>query len=91
MILEQVVQGRSIGEAEIGLIRTLLSKNPDWHRTRLSRELCTHWNWRKMIKIPREEILSVYDAGPEAVVGIYSAIQSVREQFSMLAHPASVV
>lgn len=40
MILEQVVQGRSIGEAEIGLIRTLLSKNPDWHRTRLSRELC---------------------------------------------------
>ena len=47
MMLDHVVQGRSIGEADIGLIRSLLSKNPDWHRTRLSRELCTHWNWYK--------------------------------------------
>lgn len=46
MISERVIQGRSIGEAEIGLIRSLLSHKPDWHRTRLSRELCTYWNWR---------------------------------------------
>lgn len=47
MILAQVVQGRLIGEAEIELVRSLLSKNPGWHRTRLSRELCNRWNWRK--------------------------------------------
>lgn len=28
------------------MIRGLLSSNPDWNRTRLSRELCARWNWR---------------------------------------------
>ena len=27
-------------------IRTLLSEEPSWHRTRLSRELCQRWGWR---------------------------------------------
>ena len=46
MIAENIIQGRSIGSAEIGLVRRLLSEHPDWHRTRLSRELCEVWDWR---------------------------------------------
>ena len=41
-----VVQGRSVGVSELELIRTLLSDNPSWGRTRLSEELCAIWDWR---------------------------------------------
>ena len=27
-------------------IRQLLTANPDWRRTRLSRELCRLWHWQ---------------------------------------------
>ena len=40
------MQGRKVGEADIGLIRDLLAAHPDWNRTRLSRELCARWDWR---------------------------------------------
>ncbi len=43
---EIVIQGRLIGPVEIGLVRCLQIEHPDWHRTRLSRELCATWNWR---------------------------------------------
>jgi len=46
MITETVIQGRLIGTAEVDLVRRLLDENPDWHRTRLSRELCVLWDWR---------------------------------------------
>jgi hypothetical protein len=41
-----VIQGREIGDAELGLIRDLLGRHPSWHRTRLSQELCALWQWR---------------------------------------------
>ena len=41
-----VIQGRRLSEAELEFIRQLLAENPSWHRTRLSRELCTRWDWR---------------------------------------------
>lgn len=40
-----VIQGRNISSDDIRLIRCLISRNPSWHRTRLSRELCKLWNW----------------------------------------------
>ncbi len=40
------VQGRRVSEAEVALIGHWLQANPCWNRTRLSRELCEHWNWR---------------------------------------------
>lgn len=43
-----VIQGREIGQAEIDLIRGLQIEHSDWHRTRLSRELCQRWSWRNM-------------------------------------------
>ena len=40
------MQGREVGESDIGLIRDLLAAHPDWNRTRLSRELCARGDWR---------------------------------------------
>jgi len=40
------IQGRKLSAEEIELIRRLMADNPDWHRTRLSIELCRMWNWR---------------------------------------------
>jgi len=42
----KVIQGRYVTGADIGLIRVLLKGNPDWNRSRLSRELCERWDWR---------------------------------------------
>jgi len=39
------VQGRVVTPGDIQLIRRLRKENPDWHRTRLSKELCIIWNW----------------------------------------------
>ncbi len=46
MIAQTIIQGRSIGPAEVGLIRRLLRDHPEWNRTCLSRELCAIWDWR---------------------------------------------
>lgn len=40
------LQGRELSEADIEIIRRLIADNPEWHRTRLSKELCTLWDWR---------------------------------------------
>lgn len=49
-----VIQGREIGQAELDLIRGLLAEHGDWHRTRLSRELCRHWGWRNAAGQPKD-------------------------------------
>lgn len=41
-----VIQGRVIGPEDVALICAWLESHPDSNRTRLSRELCTAWNWR---------------------------------------------
>jgi hypothetical protein len=43
---EWLVQGRRVGEAEVALIGQWREAFPLWNRTRLSRQLCEHWNWR---------------------------------------------
>lgn len=49
-----VVQGRSLNESDLGMIRDLLEAHPDWHRTRLSRELCARWDWRNALGHPKD-------------------------------------
>jgi hypothetical protein len=44
--MKMVIQGREVNTEEIHLIRQLLRNNPGWCRTRLSKELCTIWDWR---------------------------------------------
>ena len=41
-----VMQGRPLGEADVAMIRGLLDDHPEWHRSRLSIELCERWDWR---------------------------------------------
>lgn len=40
------IQGRNLSVEDIALIRKLMADHPDWHRTRLSKDLCRLWNWR---------------------------------------------
>ncbi len=40
------IQGRDLFPRDIELIRRLITENPDWHRTRLSKHICQLWNWR---------------------------------------------
>ncbi len=48
------MQGREVGESDIGLIGELLAAHPDWNRTRLSRELCARWNWHNAQGRPKD-------------------------------------
>jgi hypothetical protein len=41
-----MVQGRLVSATEVALIRQWLQAYPSWNRTRLSRQLCEHWDWR---------------------------------------------
>ena len=41
-----MLQGRRIGAAELQQVRQLLGSHAEWGRYRLSRELCSLWNWR---------------------------------------------
>ena len=43
-----VLQGRNISYSDIALIRSLISQNPSWKRTKLSKEICTLWNWKDL-------------------------------------------
>lgn len=40
------IQGRQLFASDIELIRRLMGEHPDWHRSRLSIELCRMWDWR---------------------------------------------
>ena len=42
---DTIIQGRIVTSDDIQFIRQLISEHPDWHRTRLSQEICRYWNW----------------------------------------------
>ena len=44
---EFIVQGRRLKSDDITLIKDLMAENPSWHRSRLSQELCSRWEWYK--------------------------------------------
>lgn len=39
------IQGRQVRAGDLAVIRELIASHPDWHRTRLSQELCRLWGW----------------------------------------------
>lgn len=41
-----VFQGRNINSADVSRVRRLIEDNPSFTRWRLSRELCSLWNWK---------------------------------------------
>lgn len=48
------VQGRDLFPADINYIKQEIANHPDWHRTRLSRELCIAWNWTDEVGRPKD-------------------------------------
>lgn len=39
------LQGRTLCEMDVKWIRQQLEEHPEWHRSRLSREICVAWRW----------------------------------------------
>lgn len=48
------VQGRDLLPADLNYIKQLIAEHPNWHRTRLSRELCAAWNWTDEVGRPKD-------------------------------------
>lgn len=46
MFEHSIIQGRSIGPAELAQVRELLAGHPDWSRRRVSKHLAQSWAWR---------------------------------------------
>jgi hypothetical protein len=42
-----IIQGRKLKPQDIYSIRRLIKTNPSWNRTRLSKEICKRWDWRR--------------------------------------------
>ncbi|MDA3939056.1 MAG: DUF4338 domain-containing protein [Spirochaetia bacterium] len=40
------VQGRTVTDKDIKTIQSIIASNPNWHRTRISQEVCHLWNWK---------------------------------------------
>ena len=45
--VEFILQGRSITAHDIDIVKSLIISNPSWNRSRLSKELCVLWDWRR--------------------------------------------
>ena len=48
------VQGRTITDADISTIESIIADHPRWHRTRISQELCQLWNWKNEAGNPKD-------------------------------------
>lgn len=48
------VQGRELFPDDINYIREQINDHPEWHRTRLSREICAAWNWTNEVGRPKD-------------------------------------
>jgi len=48
------VQGRDLFADDLTYIRNEIADHPDWHRTRLSREICAAWNWTDEVDRPKD-------------------------------------
>lgn len=48
------IQGRVLRPKDLREIQELIRDNPSWHRTRLSRELCEAWDWRRPDGSPKD-------------------------------------
>lgn len=49
-----IIQGRTLHSGDLQEVRNLIEQNPSWHRTRLSRELCELWGWRRLDGSPKD-------------------------------------
>jgi hypothetical protein len=48
------VQGRTVTDNDIKTIQSIIASNPNWHRTRISQELCHLWDWKNDAGRPKD-------------------------------------
>ncbi len=48
------IQGRELLPDDLAYIKELITTHPQWHRTRLSREICATWNWEDEVGRPKD-------------------------------------
>ena len=48
------VQGRKVTDKDIKTIQSIIASNPNWHRTRISQELCHVWDWKNDAGKPKD-------------------------------------
>jgi hypothetical protein len=53
MNLPTIIQGKQITPEIIDWIKSLMSEHPEWHRSRLSLEICKHWDWTALNGRPK--------------------------------------
>lgn len=49
MRVARKIQGRIVTDNDIKTIQSIISFHPNWHRTRISQELCELWDWKNDI------------------------------------------
>lgn len=54
VVADEIIQGRRWTPEQLAEIGELLAAHPDWHRTRISRELCQRWDWRTETGRPKD-------------------------------------
>jgi len=48
------VQGRDLSSDDINYIKEQIATHSEWHRTRLSQEICAAWNWTDEVGRPKD-------------------------------------
>lgn len=54
MEVSRRVQGRTVTDKDIKTIQSIIVSHPNWHRTRISKELCHLWDWRNDAGRPKD-------------------------------------
>jgi len=54
MEVSRRVQGRTVTDNDIKTIQSIIASRPNWHRTRISQELCHLWNWKNDAGRPKD-------------------------------------
>ena len=60
------IQGRCLSPADLQSLRQWVGENPHWSRWRLSRELATRWDWRRVgsLDVGKDATLIVTNGDP---------------------------
>ena len=77
------VQGRTVTDKDIKTIQSIIAANPNWHRTRISQELCHLWNWKndtgKLKDIAARAMLRKLDK--ENIIDLPAPIRSANNAY----------
>lgn len=77
------IQGRTVTDKDIKKIQSIIASNPNWHRTRISQELCQLWNWKndtgKLKDIAARAMLRKLDK--ESLIDLPAPVRSANNAY----------